>query len=395
MTLAIAFVMGLIGGWVIEWLIDFFFWRRSTPVEKELAEVRGKLAAAEARNEAYRQEIAGRAAPMAVAAEMAGDSASADAWQGEYFNNLDLSGEPALVRADTAIDFYWGTNPPAPEIVSDGFSVRWTRRLDLDPGRYRFTARADDGVRLWVGDQLLIDAWFDHPAHPYSGEIDVAGGPAPLRLEYYDRTLEASVQLHWAPVTAVPCPQDLSTVGGLGPEDVARLAKAGIATYWDLGTMSLETLAGILQMSEVEEPHLARVQDAALAVAEGEGRTGQVWDGTPADDFAWLEGMTAEARVQLHAAGICTAAQLAETPVARLAQILPMPEEGETASWASWPQAAAATLPSAGAMPTTDLEQMQESALAAGDLDEVPASSPFEGGDLAEGPAPFPAEGEG
>ena len=85
-------------------------------------------------------------------------------WRGEYFNNVSLNGAPVLVRDDTFIDFIWGSATPAPNIVNaDRFSVRWTRTLNLTPGRYFFTAHADDGVRLWVNNQLLIDEWHVQP----------------------------------------------------------------------------------------------------------------------------------------------------------------------------------------------------------------------------------------
>lgn len=108
-------------------------------------------------------------------------------WKGEYFNNTTLSGTPVLVRDDQRIDFDWGGGSPAWNVVaSDNFSVRWTRAITLEQGRYRFTTTVDDGVRLWVNDRLLIDKWFDQAATSYSAEIDLPGGPANIRMEYYE-----------------------------------------------------------------------------------------------------------------------------------------------------------------------------------------------------------------
>ncbi|KAA3664551.1 MAG: hypothetical protein DWQ04_05135 [Chloroflexi bacterium] len=108
-------------------------------------------------------------------------------WRGEYFNNLTLTGTPALVRDDERIDFNWGSSSPAWNVVaSDNFSVRWTRTINLDAGRYRFTTTTDDGVRLWVNGRLLIDKWLDQAATPYSAEIDLPGGSTYIRMEYYE-----------------------------------------------------------------------------------------------------------------------------------------------------------------------------------------------------------------
>jgi hypothetical protein len=119
-------------------------------------------------------------------------------WRGEYFNNMTLSGSPALVRDDAQIRFDWGDGSPAPGIVNaDRFSVRWTRTLDLAAGSYRFTATADDGVRVWVNDHLLIDAWRDQAPRTYSGELYLPGGSIPVKMEYYENTGGAVAKLAW------------------------------------------------------------------------------------------------------------------------------------------------------------------------------------------------------
>jgi hypothetical protein len=108
-------------------------------------------------------------------------------WKGEYFNNTSLSGTPALVRDDANVNFNWGSGSPASSIVNaDNFSVRWTRSLSFNPGRYRFTITSDDGARLWVNNQQIINAWHDHQPQTFNGEIDLSGGSVPLRVEYYE-----------------------------------------------------------------------------------------------------------------------------------------------------------------------------------------------------------------
>ena len=120
-------------------------------------------------------------------------------WRGEYFSNMVLAGPPVLVRDDPQIAFDWGYNSPAPGIVpADQFSVRWTQTLNLPAGNYRFTVTADDGVRLWVNEHLLIEVWRDQAARSYSGDIYLAGGAVPVRMEYYDHLELATARLTWA-----------------------------------------------------------------------------------------------------------------------------------------------------------------------------------------------------
>ena len=118
-------------------------------------------------------------------------------WRGEYFGNRDLSGSPALTRNDAAIDFDWGTQSPGTGVPADGFSVRWTRTLDFAAGTYRFYVGSDDGVRLYVDGQLLIDQWHEAGAVIYAADRQLSAGAHTLRLEYYENRGNAAVQLWW------------------------------------------------------------------------------------------------------------------------------------------------------------------------------------------------------
>jgi len=119
-------------------------------------------------------------------------------WQGEYFNNRDLSGSPVLVRDDANINFNWGSGSPAPGVVpEDSFSVRWTRNVSFSAGYYQFTVTVDDGARLWVNNHLLIDSWRDQGATTYTAQMYVPAGSIPIRLEYYENSQGAVIQLSW------------------------------------------------------------------------------------------------------------------------------------------------------------------------------------------------------
>lgn len=145
-------------------------------------------------------------------------------WTGEYFNNQTLSGVPVLTRNDAQINFNWGGGSPATGINADGFSVRWTRSLSFVPGRYRFSVLADDGVRLWVNGQLVINAWSDHTPQTFTGDITLPGSAVPLQLEYYENTGGAQVQLSWTAVSTEPPVQPPAPVGsGTGTVRSARL----------------------------------------------------------------------------------------------------------------------------------------------------------------------------
>ncbi|MBC7327267.1 glycoside hydrolase family 3 C-terminal domain-containing protein [bacterium] len=117
----------------------------------------------------------------------------------EYFSNPYLDGSPTLIRIDQNIDFDWGTGAPAPNFPSENFSVRWTGKLIPPETRtYEIYARTDDGVRLWIDDQLLIDTWHDRAASTDRARIRLeAGKEYNIKMEYYEHSGFAVAQLGW------------------------------------------------------------------------------------------------------------------------------------------------------------------------------------------------------
>jgi hypothetical protein len=117
-------------------------------------------------------------------------------WKGEYFANSDLSGDPVLVRSDRSLNFDWEEEAPAPSLPADGFSVRWTREEEFDPGAYRFYFLVDDGVRFYVDDEQILDEW--HQAWDETYEVDVdLSGEHDLKVELYEDTGDARIEFDW------------------------------------------------------------------------------------------------------------------------------------------------------------------------------------------------------
>ena len=131
-------------------------------------------------------------------------------WQGEYFNNRYLTGAPALVRSDPTVDFDWAWGSPAAQVNRDFFSARWTGSFHFEPGRYDFATTSDDGVRLYVDDSLVINAW--HPMRgKRHGTATLTQGSHSVRVEYFEGSQSAMVHVDWqltgaAPPTLVPVP---------------------------------------------------------------------------------------------------------------------------------------------------------------------------------------------
>lgn len=122
----------------------------------------------------------------------------------EYFNNLYLSGTPAFTRCET-INFNWGAGGPGNGIGTDNFSVRWTGRIYLSAGTYTSIATADDGIRVWLDNIPVINAWQDQGYTEYRASREVATtGYHTFRIEYYEHGGQAAAAFRW--VSGVSCP---------------------------------------------------------------------------------------------------------------------------------------------------------------------------------------------
>jgi beta-glucosidase len=116
--------------------------------------------------------------------------------KGEYFPNQDFQGEPALIRTDKRIDFHWGEGSFADGSPVDHFAVRWTGyfvpKVEDD---YRFSTSADDGVRLFLDEQLVIDDWKPHAEtlNEYVKHLE-AGKAYKIRLEYFENVGTATMR---------------------------------------------------------------------------------------------------------------------------------------------------------------------------------------------------------
>ncbi len=116
----------------------------------------------------------------------------------EYFNGMDLAGEPVLTQIEGSIDHPWGAAEIAAGL-SDNVSARWTAALQVPfTETYQLITTSDDGVRLWLDGRLLIDNWTDHGTVDNVAKVDlVAGQIYSLRMEYYENTGGAVAHLSW------------------------------------------------------------------------------------------------------------------------------------------------------------------------------------------------------
>lgn len=126
-------------------------------------------------------------------------SPRADGLLGEYFDNLDLTGLK-LRRLDPTVNFDWGLYSPDPAVGEETFSARWTGKiLAASSETYTFYTTSDDGIRLWIDNNLVIDSWVAQPPTEHSGSIALkAGAKSDIKIEYFEDGGGAVAQLAWS-----------------------------------------------------------------------------------------------------------------------------------------------------------------------------------------------------
>lgn len=117
-------------------------------------------------------------------------------WWAEYYNNQNLSGYPVLVRDDPEVNFEWYGDSPHPSVPADQFSARWTRTVYFGSGTYVFRVLRDDGARLWVDNNLILDAWQEGREEHFV-DYTLQSGDHLIRLEMYENAGWARSSLSW------------------------------------------------------------------------------------------------------------------------------------------------------------------------------------------------------
>jgi hypothetical protein len=128
---------------------------------------------------------------------------------GLYYNEPDHTGG-FKTRYDATIDYDWGEAAPFLGLNSDRFSVRWLGTLTPQfTEHYSFHTVSDDGIRLYINTNLVIDAWKEEFMNLASIPMVLyAGQRYDFRVEYFDNTARAIAKLYWSspstPRTIIP-----------------------------------------------------------------------------------------------------------------------------------------------------------------------------------------------
>ena len=123
---------------------------------------------------------------------------------GAYYTNhtslAPYTGLPTLVRTDAVMNFNWNTVGPDPTVGQTSFTVKWTGCVQPQfNDTYTFYATADDGVRLWVNGQEIINEWIDEAPTTYSASVPLKAQQLyNIEMDYYQGGGGAEASLAWS-----------------------------------------------------------------------------------------------------------------------------------------------------------------------------------------------------
>ena len=119
--------------------------------------------------------------------------------KGEYFNNITLKDIPKFTRTDADINFQWTLNSPDHSINLDFYSVRWTGKVHSPKtGHYKIGLDGNDGYRLYINNQLLINNWKKQSYHALLSDFFFEQNKDyDIRIEFFEPVGNAHIKLIW------------------------------------------------------------------------------------------------------------------------------------------------------------------------------------------------------
>ena len=206
---------------------------------------------------------------------------------GEYYPNRQFKNKPVLSQTDQHINFDWGTSSPM-GLPADNFSVRWTGSITpTASGAYTLAGQSDDGIRVILDGKPLVEEWNDHRLKMIKVTRNLeAGRKYALKVEYYEKKGEASVQFGWWPAVD-PLTSDAV--------ELARHSDAAVVCVGLGDRIEFEGADRPFELPDGQDDLIRRVAEAnphtVVVVAAGGNVDMQPWLGkVPGVVQAWYPG---------------------------------------------------------------------------------------------------------
>lgn len=127
--------------------------------------------------------------------------------RGEYFDRLfELTDfpiisdteKPDVARIDAQINFPDTNAGFAGTTIVDYCYARWTGQIKIEKaGKYTFFTNSDDGSRVFIDGQQIVDNGGAHGATEKSGEVELSAGAHELKVDYFENDQGALCVFSW------------------------------------------------------------------------------------------------------------------------------------------------------------------------------------------------------
>ena len=178
---------------------------------------------------------------------------SAGSWRVDYYNGKDLNWYASTDYESSSFIYHdWGTGSPGHGVGTDNFSIRYERTAYFnESGDWKFTIRSDDGFRLYVDGQLLAHEWWDG-WHDIGPSRYLSAGDHQIKLEYFEGSGNAKVELSWARYSPTATPTPTNTPIPTGPTTLSMAPASGTYNINDEFDVGIDLSTGAAGDSMVD-----------------------------------------------------------------------------------------------------------------------------------------------
>ncbi|MEQ8671970.1 MAG: PA14 domain-containing protein [Aggregatilineales bacterium] len=133
-------------------------------------------------------------------------------WNGQYFDNAFLGGDPVFTRTDGDIAFDWGLGSPGSGIPENEFSARWSTDTYFQAGTYRFWILADDNMSVTIDFNRTIINTFEtnEVDRLISRDVELSAGTHHIQVDYREVNDVAFAYVDFANLAQNPTGPDFS-----------------------------------------------------------------------------------------------------------------------------------------------------------------------------------------
>lgn len=192
-------------------------------------------------------------------------------WLAEYFPNTTLSQPPTAIINESSPSHNWGFNAPLASMPAEYWSARWRTSQHFEAGTYRFTAQADDGVRVFVDNSLIIDRFSESPGALNTADITLSAGSHIITVEYLELFNNAYLDFKI---------EQISSTGGTGSTPVDPGTATATVKAFRLNVRNEPTTNGSVVLTKIDLGQsyaiIARTDDSSWYKIDVNGTQGWV-----------------------------------------------------------------------------------------------------------------------